>query len=97
VSLLTILFSGAADGFENPLANYMADQLVSHQYVPYYPSTIDYTEPNLFIGGILQSSPNADVTDQKWKDFAYQSQTAAAHPPAELRGMQGAAAWLIKI
>lgn len=86
VSLLVMLFFGVGSGILSkpdggPLSNLnmlnplSPDSYENQNYVPYYPdkSNMDYKKPNLFIGGILQNSPNADLTDQKWKDFADQN------------------------
>lgn len=61
VSLLVMLHLGVVSG---------ADLSFKSFYAPYYPDNINHKEPNLFIGGILQKSPNADRTDSKWRDFA---------------------------
>ena len=50
----------------------------------YVPTTVNKAKPNLFVGGILQKSPNADLTDQKWRDFA--SNNNAIFVPAYYSG-----------
>jgi len=83
VSLLVMLLPEVGSGIlsktnGDPLSNInmlnplSPDSYENQNYVPYYPdkSKMDYKKPNLFIGGILQNSPNADLTDQKWKTFA---------------------------
>jgi hypothetical protein len=82
ISLLVMLFLGVVSGIENPISlitdkmtDEMADNLISQSYVPYYPdkSKMDYKRPNLFIGGILQWSPNADYADPMQTGFADQN------------------------